>query len=461
MRILHVINNGTACGGAERLTADLAEEQRAAGHLVRVLSSDRPGSGEEYADTTWPVPTGRVARAYTHLYNSAAKAVLAAVVRDWHPDVVHLHTVGLLSPPALSALAAVPTVMTVHGPELFVRGTLRWCLPPGYFRGRDRLAGRLTAAGWLAQAWAAGVTARRWRRALRHVDLFAAPSPFLARLVAPLGSTRVVRNGLRHNYFAASDRFVASGGARSGQADGDDADVLKIWRDRQPYDIVFAGRLEDFKGPQILIAAMPAVLAAHPHARLTIAGTGPLAPSLRRLAAELAVGHAVQFVGWQTPAQLAPLLAGAAVAAVPSLWPESFGLSAVEALAAGCAVVATDSGGLADVIRHGETGLLVSPADPAALAAAINTLLGDQELARRLTSAGHRLAGTFTMAAHADAVADLYRDALVQHARRISTMRNWTVTILTVPGRHASRWIGAARRRQAESVRPASAGGRR
>jgi glycosyltransferase involved in cell wall biosynthesis len=102
------------------------------------------------------------------------------------------------------------------------------------------------------------------------------------------------------------------------------------------------------------------------------------------------------------------------------MWPEAFGMSALEALAAGCAVVASQTGGLSDIIHHGRTGLLVPPGDPAALATAVNTLLADPGLARGLASAGRLLARTFTMAAHAEAVFGLYQEAVVRHARKMS-----------------------------------------
>ena len=172
-----------------------------------------------------------------------------------------------------------------------------------------------------------------------------------------------------------------------------------------------AGRLEDVKGPQVVLAAMPAILAAHPGARLTVFGTGAMDGRLRRMADELGIGPAVTWAGWSAPATMAATLAAADVAVVPSIWPESFGLTALEALAAGCAVVAADGGGLPDLVRPGETGLLVPPGDAPALAAAVLSLLADPALRARLAAAGTRLADRLTLTAYADAVFAAYRDA--------------------------------------------------
>ena len=83
------------------------------------------------------------------------------------------------------------------------------------------------------------------------------------------------------------------------------------------------------------------------------------------------------------------VLSAADIHAMPSRW-EGFGLSAAEAMAAGLPVVATDVGGLREVVADGETGLLVRPGDPFALAEAIETLARDADLRRRLGEAGRR-----------------------------------------------------------------------
>lgn len=401
MRILHVINHGTTRGGAERLTADLAGQQRQVGHDVHVLAGDLPGGGERFADSRWPAhEAGLVGRVLTHYRNSAARDTLRDLVSRWRPDVVHLHTVGLLSPLALPVLRNVPTVMTLHGPELFLRGTVRRCLPAHYFVYGSR-TNRLTVPGALAAVWAAGVTGTVWRRLLRrNVDVFVAPSRFLAGLSErSLGPTRVVGNGVHEAYLAAiRPPAPPAAGPR----------------------LVMAGRLEDFKGPQVLLAALPAILARHPGTRLRILGTGPLAGVLPVMAAELGVGHAVTMAGWLSPAELAAELSRSDVAVVPSLWPEAFGMTALEALAAGCPVIAAATGALPEVVRHERTGLVVPPGNPDALAAAVDRLLTDADLRSRLARAGRDLAEEFTLPSLARALDDVYREARARAAGRMA-----------------------------------------
>jgi glycogen(starch) synthase len=202
--------------------------------------------------------------------------------------------------------------------------------------------------------------------------------------------------------------------------------------------LLFFGRLEELKGVQVLLAALPAVLAKHPGARLVICGSGPMEPELRRMADALGVGHAVELVGWLDGDGLAAQLAAAQVVVVPSMWPEAFGLTCLEALASGRAVVASAVGGLPDLVRDGETGLLVVPGDSIVLAAAVNRLAADEQLRRRLGRAGRALAAEYTMDRHVHAVLTAYRDALARAGRPGASPPETAGAPVSQPGTDAS-----------------------
>ncbi|MFF5291494.1 glycosyltransferase [Paractinoplanes globisporus] len=414
-RILHVINLGTLAGGAERQLADLVGQQRAAGHEVRVLSSDLNGAGAWYSDITWKQPrrTGLLARLAGQLTNSAARETLARVVEGWQPEVVHLHTVGLLSPAALDVLAGTPTVLTVHGPEVYVRGTERWCLPDHYFRTTAGRSRRLTWRGRAAMLLTTGLVGRRWRQRLRVVDVFLAPSRFLADQVARgLGPTRVVPNG-RAATTTASERDTRT--TRSGR----------------PSRLLFVGRLEYFKGVEIAIDALSMVARKHPGVTMTIVGSGPVEERLRQQVAEHGLGGRVELAGWLDPGGVEQQLAAADVAIVPSLCPEAFGLVCLEAFAAGTPVIASAVGGLPEIVHHEKTGLLVPPGDAAGLAAAIDRMFSDHGLRQRLAEAGAGLVDEFSLEAHACAVGDGYREAIDRHRSRTGSPARSVVHTLT------------------------------
>ena len=164
--------------------------------------------------------------------------------------------------------------------------------------------------------------------------------------------------------------------------------------------LVTVARLQEHKGMDTVIRALPAILAGAPDVRYAVAGTGPDRDRLEQLAQELGVGDRVRFLGGvgdqDLPAfyNLASVYVGASRRA-GRLGVEGFGISLVEASACGLPVVAGNSGGIPDAVREGETGFLVPPEDPAALAGAISRLLADTELARRVGAAGRRAVETY------------------------------------------------------------------
>lgn len=142
-------------------------------------------------------------------------------------------------------------------------------------------------------------------------------------------------------------------------------------------------RLERRMGVHVLLRAWPDVVAAHPDARLVIVGTGTEEDALRARAAESGVGDSVTFEGRTDDARLARLYEEAAATVVPSVALEGFGLIALESLAAGCAPVVTDCGGLPDAVRGLDPSLIVPAGDAEALADRIAAALSGRVPGRR------------------------------------------------------------------------------
>ncbi|MFG2497322.1 glycosyltransferase family 4 protein [Streptomyces sp. NPDC048441] len=167
------------------------------------------------------------------------------------------------------------------------------------------------------------------------------------------------------------------------------------------------------KGLIYLIEALAKVRAENPAAHLVVVGKraedGPVAQAIERYGLE----DAIEFVKGITDAELVDLVRSAQVACVPSLY-EGFSLPAAEAMATGTPLLATTGGAIPEVAGpDGETCLAVPPADPGALAAGLNRLLGDRELRARLGAAGReRVLAKFTWARAAQGTAELYRAAI-------------------------------------------------
>ena len=153
--------------------------------------------------------------------------------------------------------------------------------------------------------------------------------------------------------------------------------------------VVNVGRLIDQKGQIYLIQAMPELLKVLPRLQVLFAGDGPLRTRLVDAAAELKVEQHVTFLGQCD--EVPKLLAQADVFVFPSLY-EGLPGAIIEAMLAGCPIVASNIPQVAELIKDGETGLLVPPEDPRALAAAVERLAGNRELAERMGAAARDVA---------------------------------------------------------------------
>ena len=183
---------------------------------------------------------------------------------------------------------------------------------------------------------------------------------------------------------------------------------------RQAPLIGVVARLEPEKGHRFLIEAMPMILEAAPDAWLAIVGEGSQADALRAQAASLgrAVSDRIVFTGRRD--DVSALTADLSVAVLPSLR-EAQGISILEAMARRRPVVASAVGGVPEIITDGVDGLLVPPADPAALATAIGSLLADAARRERIGEAGYRtVAERFSIDAQVKRIEVVYDEELAR-----------------------------------------------
>ncbi len=183
--------------------------------------------------------------------------------------------------------------------------------------------------------------------------------------------------------------------------------------------VLFVGRLERFKGPDILVRALAEMRDAS-NVRLVLVGGSEDEQSagwLERIAAELGVGARVRWQPAIPQADLPDFYASADVCAVPSFH-ESFGLAALEAMACGTPVVAADVGALSSLVLDGETGRLVGSHEPRAFAAALEELLHDPEGLSRMGEAAREWASGFTWDRSVEETLDGYRSVFTAGSER-------------------------------------------
>lgn len=219
------------------------------------------------------------------------------------------------------------------------------------------------------------------------------PLPWFYRHAAFEAISESTKEDLVHRGIAADRIRVIFPGIDSAQYTPDPAS-------RSPYPVfAYLGRLKKYKGVDLVLRAFAAV--AVPEATLEIAGAGEFRGELEQLAGTLGVTSRVRFLGRIDETEKGALLrrAWATVFASPK---EGWGITNLEAAASGTPVVASNSPGIRESVKHGETGFLVPHGDVAALATSMRRLSSERALVERLGVAARRFAEGFTWQKAAD-----------------------------------------------------------
>jgi glycosyltransferase involved in cell wall biosynthesis len=309
-----------------------------------------------------------------------ALAKLYRLIRQERPQIVHTHTAKAGSLGRLAArLAGVPIVVhTYHGHVLH-----------GYYSPLKT---------WLL---------RRMEQALaRLTDCIVAVSEQVKRDlvtygVAPPEKITIIPLGFELEPFLSCETHRGELHREFGLSD--DTRLVGI-----------VGRIFPIKNHRLFLNAAAQVAAREPAARFVIVGDGVLRPEMERHARALAIADRVIFTGWRR--DLPRIYADLDVLVVSSD-NEGTPVSAIEAMASGCPVVATHVGGLPDLIAEGETGHLVPPRDPEALADAILRLLQNPDAAARMGQTARAVAKErFTLRRLLADTENLYQQLLAQKA---------------------------------------------
>ena len=152
---------------------------------------------------------------------------------------------------------------------------------------------------------------------------------------------------------------------------------------KAPLTLGVVSRLEAIKGMDLVVPALAEVLKVHPDTQLLVVGDGSLRASMEQQAIELGCADRIRWVGRQPQEELPQWYSQMDIVLMPSR-SEGFGLTAIEAMACGCVMVASDTGGLPEVVRDGVCGLLHRTEDVTDMAAKIRALISNQELYDRL-----------------------------------------------------------------------------
>jgi glycosyltransferase involved in cell wall biosynthesis len=305
------------------------------------------------------------------IWSWQARKNIGRLIEDWKPDVAHFQNIhAYLTPSILGPLqaAGIPVVWTLHDFKLlcpeshFLSGgrVCEECRGGRFWRCTKYRCKKGSRAASAVAALEAYV--HRALRIARPVARFIAPSEFLRRKFIEFGwpAEKIVQ---LPNFLPAAPVIPAPPAGEGGYG-------------------LYLGTLLPFKGVETLIRA----LAKAPPHPFHVLGDGEMAGRLERLANELGVADRVRFCGFLKGEELERETAGACYAVVPSECYENLPYAAMELMARGKALAASDIGGIPELVQDGQTGLLFPPGDAEALAERIGRLWGNPALRARLAS---------------------------------------------------------------------------
>lgn len=412
MKVLLVSNHyGRLPGGAVAMTRTTEQLLEETGHstVAFAIAEDatfpttaRPHFPSVQQLRRQPLPSDRTGASP---YSFPARDRLRRLVTEERPDVAHLHNV--FSKLTLSVLDGldehrIPVVMTLHDFKsvcpnglLFTHdGICHRCVRGGRFGHAMRH--RCVDRSVYRSAIAAGEAyVNRFRNVWERIDAFIAPSEFLRDAVVAGGLPR--------------DRIEVVPNPAPVAADLRAREV-----DPRP-TFVYSGRLIPQKGLDVLLDAA-AILGRD--VRIAVYGSGPLETHLRRRVENEDL--AVEICGYADRTAIAPELDRCLASLTPSVWYENCPMAILEAAGRGVATVASDLGGIQELVAHKESGLLVPPGDPHSLASALRELADDPAWAVELgRGAWDTARERHDRRAHVEALTKLYRGAIDRRRSRV------------------------------------------
>jgi glycogen(starch) synthase len=376
MRILMVSNLYPPIffGGYEILCAQVADEFSAKGHQVGVLTSDfrapecAPDSVRRKLKltTNFPLPGEKVGqvdfklsslqRVGQHNYRETL-----AALEEFQPDIVFAWCLSRLSLAPIRAAQSrgIPVAYTINDlhPRQFLPA--RWSLSPKSWL-------KALAEPWL---WPLATMRGGHRRAFPITIISQATRRQLLEMGLPIAHSRVIHQGIPLQQFDYQER--------TGQ------DPVRR--------LLYVGQLSQNKGVHTLILAL-AGLREREDWHLTVVGEGvpDYEQHLRTLVARSSLESRIDFVGRRPHREVAEFYAGSHILIFPSEWEEPFGLTHLEAMASGCAVISTLKGGCAELIVDGENALAYQAADSVDLQKCLIRLLDDEPLRQNLVRFARR-----------------------------------------------------------------------
>lgn len=388
MRIVHVHKYFHSRDGASRYERGLMRLQEEAGNAVAPFAMhderNEPTPWSEYfvsnLETKRAVIGLSAVRQFARaLWSTEAEKKFDRMLEVFRPDIIHVHNIYTHLSPSVLAVAkrrGIPVVMTVHDYALMSANYSLW--DEAKMRSMDlNDIGILSTARtkFIKGSFLATLVLElvlKFHHAMKWYDPRIAQYTTYSNFVKGV----MMRSGIDEKkisvFHAFAEPLMALGTSIPAKA-------------KEPF-VLFAGRLESYKGVHVLLEALRYLPST---TQVKIVGVGP---DEDRLKSMIGKDRRVEFLGFIPGNELWKLMGQAAVVVVPSIWNEPYGLVALEAMCQGTPIIVSKSGGLPEIIGDSQAGIAVSPSDPRALARAIEQILDNPERAKTMGKAAYERA---------------------------------------------------------------------
>lgn len=366
MKILMVNKFLYPRGGCETYMLKLSEELKAKGHEIEFFGmydeKNTVGNSENLYTTNMDFHSTGIARflyPFKIIYSFEAYKKIGKVLDSFKPDIVHMNNINFqLTPSIIYAIKKrnIPLVQTVHDYQMICPNHLLYSLEEAKPCERCITGSKFNCLKYScihsskAKSLIGAIEAKLYSllKTYKKVDLFVCPSKFLAEKLLSADSLYSGKTFTIHNFIEKKP-------------------IPEKTDSGEPY-VAFASRLSIEKGVDILAKAAKLL----PQIPFIIAGNGPDDECLKNI-------PNVKMKGFLTGDELISLIANAKVMILPSVWYENCPLNILETHSFGVPVITMNSGGMAELVEDGKTGLLIKEATPEAAAQAINKCFEDEE----------------------------------------------------------------------------------
>ncbi len=389
MKILQINDFTTEYGGAEKVVFTTKKLLEQNGHQIKIIGSERKNH-------IFPILQGWFSFSY---YLKTLRAI-----KEFKPDIIHIHQcIRIVSPSVIIAakMIKVPTVMTVHDFSLICPKS--WMTKKGYQICKSGFCLSCLRSDCLAPTRLYNYLSYRlvrwfklaFQRTLikKNIDAFISPSEILSKwLKQNLGAQNI--------YFIPN--FVES---------NKNIHPKNTHRSKQ---ILFVGRLSTERGLDIALRGLKIIISDHPRERIffEIVGDGPEKLNLLKLTKKLGIEKNVNFEGFVPHEQLYKFYSKADVFVFPSLCMDNFPLAIIEAMHFGLPVVASEIGGIPELVKNKKTGFLFPTGNYIQLAKKIQMIIGNYNLGSKLGKNSKKYASRLNKQIHYEKLIKMYNHVI-------------------------------------------------